>query len=105
MAGKYLVGVTDTPPENDARPSLGVLLRSMNMVFGGAFFAIFLAGCGVDGSSCIARLKRMGVYILAQNHADSGICEMPSAAISTGGVDRVVSLDEMPGLIQNMLKD
>lgn len=103
MAGQVLVGLTDAPPENNARPSFGVLLRSMNMVYGGGFFAVFLAGCGVDGSSCITRLKRSGVYILAQNHADCGICEMPGAAISTGGVDKIIASEEMPQLIRTIL--
>jgi len=103
ISGKFLVGISDSPPENNARPSLCVLLRSLNMAMGGDFMLVFLAGCGADGIPCLARLKRSGAYILAQNHTDSGICEMPSAAISTGTVDLILPLEEMPGQIQKII--
>ncbi len=94
----------DTEEVNCHKPSVDVLFYSMGAEFGSKNMAIILTGMGSDGARGIEFIKNAGGYTVAQDEESSVIFGMPSAAIKTGKVDRIIPLDEVSGFINNFFK-
>lgn len=77
------------------RPSADALLLSIAGEYKGRCFAIVLSGTGVDGAAGAAAVHRAGGWVVAQDRASSEHFGMPGAAILAGGVDAVLSLEEI----------
>lgn len=90
------IRLNDQPPENGCRPSVDVLFRSAPDVYPGGCVALILTGMGMDGAKSLRALKREGAIILAQDEKSSVVWGMPGAAVETGLVDAVVSLESIP---------
>jgi two-component system chemotaxis response regulator CheB len=95
--------LNDQPPENGCRPSVDVLFRSISNVYRGDCITIIMTGMGSDGSSSLYSLKRAGAYILAQDEPTSIVWGMPGSAVATGCVDEVVSLEDLPDKIGELI--
>ncbi len=101
---RVLLGIIDQPPENGCKPSVDVLFRSIPAAYDSGAIAMILTGMGNDGSQSLRLLKRSGIIVLAQDEASSVVWGMPRAAFETGLVDKVVSLLDIPGVIENFCK-
>lgn len=77
------------------RPSADVLFTSAANVYGERVVAVVLTGTGSDGAMGVQAVKRMGGRVLTQDEASSDFFGMPSAAIKTGAVDHVLSLQDI----------
>lgn len=77
------------------RPSADVLLLSIAHEYKGRCFAIVLSGTGIDGAAGAAAVHQAGGWVVAQDEATSEHFGMPGAAILAGGVDAVLSLEEI----------
>ena len=88
-----VVQITDDPPENNCRPAVDYLFRSVANHFTGQVLAVILTGMGSDGTTGVRLLKRKGCMVIAQDEASCVVFGMPKAAIEAGVVDEVVSLD------------
>jgi two-component system chemotaxis response regulator CheB len=77
------------------RPSADLLFDSLAASYKERCIAVVLTGSGSDGSMGVQAIDRMGGTVIAQDEATSEFFSMPSAAISTGGVDFVLPLDEI----------
>jgi len=93
--GKVSIGLSDAPPENHSRPAVDVFLRSAVGIYGSTLIAAILTGMLNDGANGVRAVKRAGGFVIAQDQATSVIWGMPRAAIETGAVDLVLSLDNM----------
>jgi two-component system, chemotaxis family, protein-glutamate methylesterase/glutaminase len=78
-----------------SRPSIDVLFDSAADVYGDRLAAVILTGANQDGAYGIKRVKRRGGLTIAQDPATAVKADMPAAAIATGAVDKVLSLDEI----------
>lgn len=88
-----------------ARPSIDVLFESAAEVYGEAAVGVVLSGSGHDGAAGLAAIKQRGGLTLVQSPASAESHYMPEAAIATGMVDKVLSVEEMvPFLTQWRLK-
>ena len=67
--------------------------------------ALVLSGTGGDGAVGIARVKEKGGVILVQNPGDAEHDGMPLAALSTGMVDFVLPVVEMPQKLIDLWKN
>lgn len=94
-----VTGINEQPPENGCRPSVDVLFRSATQAYAGEVVAAILTGMGNDGSASLHALKRAGARIVAQDEASSIVWGMPGAAVRTGTVEVVASLDKLPETI------
>lgn len=56
---------------------------------------IVLSGMGRDGASGLAHLKKNGAKTIAESEKSAVVFGMPKAAIETGGVDLVLTIDEI----------
>jgi two-component system, chemotaxis family, protein-glutamate methylesterase/glutaminase len=104
LGGATILQVTDDPLENNCRPSVDTLFRSVANHFAGNTTAVLMTGMGKDGVLGLRMLKRKNAYILAQDEASCVVFGMPGEAIKAGVVDLVAPLDRLAEEIMRSVK-
>jgi two-component system, chemotaxis family, protein-glutamate methylesterase/glutaminase len=94
-----ILRVTDDEPENNCRPSVDYLFRSVAHLYFGRATGVIMTGMGSDGLRGCEALKRAGGIILAQDEASSAVYGMPKAVVESGLADRVLSLGSLAAAI------
>jgi two-component system, chemotaxis family, protein-glutamate methylesterase/glutaminase len=97
------VSLTQTELVNFVRPSADLLFESVAAAYGERAIAVVLTGAGKDGSMGVTAIKKRGGTVLVQDEASSEFFSMPSAAIRTGTVDFVLSLDEIASALVTLV--
>lgn len=92
---RYEVSVRTGPLVSRHRPSVDVLFRSAARSAGANAMGIIMTGMGDDGARGMLEMHQAGAFTIAQDEASSVVFGMPKEAIGRGGVDRVVSLDQI----------
>jgi two-component system chemotaxis response regulator CheB len=87
------------PRENRHRPSVDVLFRSAAVHAGRNALAVIMTGMGDDGARGLKELHEAGGRTYAQDEESCVVFGMPKEAIKLGGVDQMVSLDEIPAVL------
>ncbi|MCF3638635.1 chemotaxis response regulator protein-glutamate methylesterase [Rhizobium sp. TRM95111] len=95
QGARYHVTVRDGPLVSRHRPSVDVLFRSAARAAGGNAMGVIMTGMGDDGALGMNEMHQAGAYTVAQDEATSVVFGMPKEAISHGGVDRVVPLEQI----------
>ncbi|MGC8936754.1 MAG: chemotaxis-specific protein-glutamate methyltransferase CheB [Candidatus Methanomethylicaceae archaeon] len=88
---------------NFVRPSADTLFFSAARHFGSSTLAVILSGMGSDGAKGALAIKNVGGHVIVQDEATSVVYGMPKAAIEVGAVDEVLSIDEIPKRIVDLL--
>jgi two-component system, chemotaxis family, protein-glutamate methylesterase/glutaminase len=101
--GDGTMSLTRTELVNFVRPSADLLFESVAAAYGERAIAVVLTGSGKDGSMGVTAIKKRGGTVIAQDEASSEFFSMPSAAIKTGTVDFVLSLEEIPGALATLV--
>lgn len=96
--------LADDPPENNCRPAVDYLFRSVANRFPGRAMAVILTGMGSDGALGLRLLKRNGCFVIAQNDASCVVYGMPKAAVDAGVVDIVLPLESIASRITAVVK-
>ena len=78
---------------NYSRPSIDVLFESAARVWETRLTGIVLTGANRDGAFGLKEIKRFGGLTIAQDPATAEFSVMPQAAIDTGAVDRIMTLE------------
>jgi two-component system chemotaxis response regulator CheB len=99
----YYVEIKNGPLVKRQRPSVEVLFNSVAKYAGNNAIGVILTGMGSDGSSGLLKMKESGAQTLAQDEKSSVVFGMPREAIRLGGANKIVSLDDMPGEILNLV--
>ncbi|MBC7087524.1 MAG: chemotaxis response regulator protein-glutamate methylesterase [Tissierellales bacterium] len=89
---------------NGVRPSVDYLFASAAEIYKENLLGIILTGMGKDGSTGMKRIKDLNGYTIAQDKESSTIFGMPQSAIKLGVVDEILSLDEIPNRIIELLR-
>lgn len=97
--GRKTIQITDDPPENNCKPSVDYLFRSVANAMPGKAMAVILTGMGSDGLIGVKLLRRHGCFTIAQNEASCVVYGMPKAIVDAGIADAVLPLDEIASLI------
>ena len=97
--GGKVIQITEDPPENNCRPAVDYLFRSVALHFPGVSVGVILTGMGSDGTLGLKLLKRRGCYVIAQNEASCVVYGMPKSAVEAGVVDEVLPLEAIAGRI------
>ena len=92
---RYYVEVREGPLVSRHRPSVDVLFRSASRYAGRNAVGVILTGMGDDGAKGMLEMKEAGAVTVAQDEASCVVFGMPAEAIRLGGVDHVVSLDNI----------
>jgi two-component system, chemotaxis family, protein-glutamate methylesterase/glutaminase len=102
--GKKMIQITDDPPENNCRPAVDHLFRSVANNFPGRAISVILTGMGNDGTLGLRLLRRHGCFVIAQDEASCVVYGMPKAAVDAGLVDTVLPLEAIAGRITAMVR-
>ena len=86
-------------------PSIDTLFYSAAASFGNKTVGVILTGMGIDGSKGMKAIKIMGGSTIAQDEKTSLVFGMPKSAINSGVVDSVLSLYQMPAMINDMVRN
>jgi two-component system chemotaxis response regulator CheB len=85
------------------RPSADVLFESVAEVYGPRAIVCVLTGTGRDGAVGVAAVRDHGGTVIAEDPDTAEFSGMPSAAVGTGKVGRVLPLHEIPTAIRDLL--
>lgn len=97
--------LTHTERVNFTRPAADVLFASVAESFQKRAIAVVLTGKGRDGAVGIAAIKRMGGVTIAEDPITAEFMSMPTAAIQTHAVDRVLPLGQIASALTNLVKN
>lgn len=96
--------VIDGPRENWHRPSVDVLFRSAAEVYNTAAIGVIISGMLDDGSAGLAAIKAHGGTGIAQDPGEATFPDMPRNAISSGSVDYVLRVEDIPRELQRLVE-
>ncbi|MEA2108961.1 MAG: chemotaxis response regulator protein-glutamate methylesterase [Pseudomonadota bacterium] len=88
-----IIRITDEPPENNCKPSVDYLFRSVAREYGSKATGVIMTGMGADGKLGLREMKSAGVVSIAQDADTSVVYGMPKAVAEAGLVDVVMPLD------------
>lgn len=87
--------VRDGPAVSRHKPSVNVLFSSVATAAGGGARGYILTGMGDDGARGLQEMHAAGALTIAQDEASCVVFGMPKEAIRLGGVNQVLSLQEI----------
>ena len=93
--------IDDSAPVNRHKPSVDVLFDSIALLQRKKVVAAILTGMGTDGAKGLLKLRHGGARTFAQDEATSVVYGMPKEAAKLGGVEKIISLDQVAS---NLLK-
>ncbi|MCP5244448.1 MAG: chemotaxis response regulator protein-glutamate methylesterase [Burkholderiales bacterium] len=91
----YVTELSKSEPVNRHRPSVDVLFSSAARIAGKNAIGVILTGMGKDGAAGMLEMHDAGAYNFAQDEASCVVYGMPKEAVSAGGVDEIVPLNDM----------
>jgi len=97
--------ITDAPPKNGHKPSVGVLFESVTKEYQNHALGIIMTGMGKDGAEALRDMYIEGSRTLGQDEASSVVYGMPRVAWELGGVMKQISLDDMANTINTYSKN
>lgn len=100
----YMVGLNDNPPENNCRPSVDVLFRSVASHFGKNTLALVMTGMGDDGCKGVRVMKRQGTYCLTQDEESCVVYGMPRVIDEAGLSDETVPLNRIAERVTRIIE-
>ena len=90
------------PRVNYSRPSIDVMFETAAMAWADELIGIILTGANSDGAAGICAIKDHGGLTIAQDPEDAAYPVMPRAAIDTGKIDFILSVDKLAMVLQGM---
>lgn len=97
---QFHVEVQDGPLISRHRPSVDVLFKSVAKSAGRNAVGIIMTGMGNDGANGMKEMFDAGAITYAQDEESCVVFGMPKEAIKLGGVKEVVSLNNVPKIIE-----
>lgn len=91
------------PPEKSLRPAVSYLFRSVAESFGKKAIGVLLTGMGADGALELKMMKDKGGITIAQDRTSSVVHGMPGEAIKLGGVDYVLTPQDIAALLVRLV--
>ncbi|CAN5918388.1 chemotaxis-specific protein-glutamate methyltransferase CheB [soil metagenome] len=89
------IDLSQAPPENEMRPAISYLFRSLARECGPAAVGVMLTGMGEDGAIELKQMRDEGAMTIAQDSATSVVHGMPGVAIALGGATHVSALGDI----------
>lgn len=92
-------------PVHFSRPSIDVLFETAAAVFKDTLAGIVLTGANSDGAGGIVAIKKKGGLTIAQHTGEALFPHMPAAAIKTGKIDHIWTINEILDFLLNNCSD
>lgn len=93
----------DAPAENNCKPSVDYLFRSVAREYGSKATSVIMTGMGVDGKLGVKVTKASGAFSIVQDAASCVVYGMPKVVIEAGLADVIVPLDHIVDEIKKTL--
>lgn len=90
-----VIRIMDAPPENNCKPSVDYLFRSMAREYGSKTTCVIMTGMGTDGKLGCIVTKSAGAVIISQDEESCVVYGMPKEIAKAGLADTVAPLDEL----------
>jgi len=92
---KKIIRITEDPPENNCRPSVDYLFRSVAREYGSKSTCVIMTGMGTDGKLGLSVTKAAGAVGIAQDEESCVVYGMPKAVVEAGLPDVVAPLERI----------
>jgi two-component system chemotaxis response regulator CheB len=92
------------PRENNARPAIDPMFRSIALCCGSRAVGVVLSGMLGDGAAGLLALKQCGGFTVVQEPSDAAFSEMPANALQRAQPDHVVTLAALPVLLKKLVQ-
>jgi len=93
------------PRENNSRPAIDAMLRSVAVCCGARAIGVVLTGTLGDGASGLWAMRSCGGLAVVQDPHDAAFSEMPTTALNRASPDHVVNLSAMPALLDKLVRE
>ena len=93
--GAKIIQITDDPPENNCKPAVDYLFRSVAREYGALATGVIMTGMGGDGTLGLRVLKSFGAVTVGQDEETCVVYGMPKTAAEAGVVDVVAPLQSI----------
>jgi two-component system chemotaxis response regulator CheB len=93
------------PRENNVRPAIDPMLRSVAVCCGSRAVGVVLTGTLGDGASGLWAIEQCGGLTVVQDPEDAAFADMPLNALNMVTPDRVVSLKGLPALVTELVRE
>jgi two-component system, chemotaxis family, protein-glutamate methylesterase/glutaminase len=103
-SGQVATHVSPEPESSLYIPSTDELFKSGAQVYGSRVLGLIMTGMGSDGTAGAGWIKAQGGLVYAESEESSVIFGMPRSAIEAGLVDRIVSLNDIPNAVMEVLQ-
>lgn len=90
-----IIRITSDPPENNCRPAVDYLFRSIVREYGAESTCVVMTGMGSDGKLGMSVAKASGTFSIAQNEETCVVYGMPKAVIDAKLADVVAPLERI----------
>ena len=100
----FYLKVDESPPVNRHRPSVDKTFFTVADKASPNCMGVILTGMGEDGAAGLKAMNDKGSFTVAQDEKSSVVFGMPQKAIALGGVDKVLSLNDIPGAIMRFIQ-
>jgi two-component system, chemotaxis family, protein-glutamate methylesterase/glutaminase len=94
----------DSARVNRVKPSIDPLFQSAALEYGRELVAVVLTGTHNDGSAGLITVRRAGGVAVVQDPLDAAFGAMPWSALDAAGADYIVSLEDMPSLLDRLVR-
>ncbi|MBU1109638.1 MAG: chemotaxis-specific protein-glutamate methyltransferase CheB [Candidatus Riflebacteria bacterium] len=101
----YVLRLSKDSPENNCRPSIDYLLRSVVTNFAGRVGFLVMTGMGSDGLGGGRMIKAAGGYIIAQDAQSCVVYGMPRVIVEAGLADEILPLSAIAEGIQRLSRN
>lgn len=92
------------PKLHGVRPAADYLFESASKKYKNRLLSLVLTGMGKDGAMGSKYIKDLGGYNIVQNEQTCVVYGMPSSCVKMGTVDDILSLEEIPEFLIDMVK-
>lgn len=93
--GQYRIETNQKPYMHSVRPAADVTFLNLSPITAKISTVVILSGMGKDGADGIAYLKTLGSKTIAESEESCVVFGMPKAAIATGKIDQVLSIEQI----------
>ncbi|MCF6298741.1 MAG: chemotaxis response regulator protein-glutamate methylesterase [Thiomicrorhabdus sp.] len=101
--GGYVCRLNDGPPVNRHKPAVDVMFRSVTDTVGANAICVLLTGMGADGAVGMKEMQAKKAPTIAQDENSSVVWGMPGEAVKLGAADYVLSLNDIPQKILELV--
>jgi two-component system chemotaxis response regulator CheB len=98
-SAKVVTRLSAFPEGTLHRPSVDVMMLSVAEVFGALAMGVIMTGMGADGLQGMRAIGKAGGLTVGQDESSCAVYGMPHSCAEAGVLQRVVSLNQIPGEI------